>query len=51
MFFYDRIYVSEGLDINKTNDSRIFVFVAIIICLKRIIGLNHVKAMVFMIFC
>ena len=34
MLYYDRINVSEEIDVNKTNESHKFVFVIIITFLK-----------------
>ena len=50
MLEYDRIDISEGIDINKTNASRQnVIFVTIGIFKILVLNMNHIFAMVVMI--
>ena len=49
MLGYDRIDISEGIDINKTNASKDVIFVVIGTFLINILNMDHIFAMVVMI--
>ena len=48
MLYYDRINVSEEIDVNKTNESHKFIFVIIITFLKQILDFNQKYVMIIM---
>ena len=45
MLQYDRIDISEGIDINKTNASKNVIFVIIGILKILVLSANHIVAM------
>ena len=49
MLEYDRIDISEGIDVNKTNASKNVIFVIIGILKILVLSMNHIFAMVVMI--
>ena len=49
MLEYDRIDISEGIDINKTNGLKQFIFVIIGSLKILILNINHIFVMVVMV--
>ena len=49
MLEYDRIDISEGIDMNKANASKSVIFVIIGILKILFLSMNHIFAMVIMI--
>ena len=49
MLEYDRIDISEGMDINKTNASKNVIFLTIGILKTLVLTMNHIFAMVVLI--
>ena len=49
MLEYDRIYTSEGIDVNKTNASKNVIFFTIGILKILVLCMNHIFAMAVMI--
>ena len=49
MLEYDRIDISEGTDVNKTNASKNLIFVTIGILKILVLNMSHVFAMAVMI--
>ena len=49
MLEYDRIDISEGVDINKTNASKSVIFVIICTFYIKTLPMNHIFAMAVMI--
>ena len=49
MLEYERIDISEGIDVNKTNLSKNVIFITIGILKILVLNMNHIFAMVVMI--
>ena len=49
MLEYNRIDISEGIDVNKTNLSKNVIFVTIVILKILVLSMNHIFAMVVVI--
>ena len=49
MLEYDRIDISVGIDVNKTNASKNVIFVTIGILKMLVLSMNHIFSMVVMI--
>ena len=51
MLEYNRLDISEGIDVNKANASKNVIFVIIGILKILIVGANHILATAVMIYC
>ena len=51
MLEYNRLDISEGIDVNKANASKNVIFVIIGILKILIVGTNHILATAVMIYC
>ena len=51
MLEYNRLDISEGIDVNKANTSKNVIFVIIGILKILIVGTNHILATAVMIYC
>ena len=49
MLEYNRIHISEGIDVNKTNPSKNVIFVIFVVLRIFLLSMNHIFAMVVMI--
>ena len=51
MLEYNRLDISEGIDVNKANASKNVIFVIIGILKILVVGTNHILATAVMIYC